>query len=106
MDKIKEGQRDDLELKKIIKKVEGGSIQAFAVKDGVLKFMTRLCVPNDSKLKKELLKESHDSALTTNPGSTKMYRDLKSHYWWLGMKKDIADYVTRCLTCQRVKTEH
>jgi len=22
------------------------------------------------------------------------------------MKRDIAEYVTRCLTCQRVKTEH
>jgi len=72
----------------------------------VLKFRNRLCVCNDSELKNELLKESHDPALTTYPGSTNMYRDLKSHYWWSGMKKDIADYVARCLTCQRVKTEH
>ena len=35
-----------------------------------------------------------------------MYQDLKSHYWWSGMKKDIADCVARCLTCQRVKTKH
>ena len=106
VDKIKEGQQDEPELVKIIKKVEEGSIQDFPVKDEVLKFRNRLCVPNDFELKKELLKESHDSALTTHPGSTKMYRDLKTHYWWSGMKKDIADYVARCLTCQRVKTEH
>ena len=106
MDKIKEGQQDDSELIKIIKNVEEGSIQDFAIKNGVLKFRNHLCISNDSELKKELLKESHDSALTTHPGSTKMYRDLKTHYWWSGMKKDIADYVAQCLTCQSVRTEH
>ena len=66
----------------------------------------RLCVPSINKLKEELLKESHESTLSTHPGSTKMYRDLKTHYWWPGMKRDIAEFVARCLTCQKVKTEH
>ena len=35
-----------------------------------------------------------------------MYQDLKLHYWWPGMKKDVAIYVERCLTCLKVKTEH
>ena len=35
-----------------------------------------------------------------------MYHDLKSYYWWSGMKREIAEYVARCLTCQRIKTEH
>ena len=41
-----------------------------------------------------------------HPGSNKMYRDLKHFYWWPGMKKDIVDYVSKCLTCQQVKEEH
>jgi len=106
VEKIKQGQQDDLELRKMIKKVEEGSVQDFTIKDGVLKFRNYLCVPKHPEFKKELLKESYDSTLTTHPGSTKMYRDLKSHYWWSGMKKDIAYYVARCLTCQRVKAEH
>ena len=53
MDKIKEGQQDDSELIKIIKNVEEGSIQDFAIKNGVLKFRNHLCISNDSELKKE-----------------------------------------------------
>jgi hypothetical protein len=35
-----------------------------------------------------------------------MYHDLKATHWWYGMKRDIAEYVALCNTCQRVKTEH
>jgi hypothetical protein len=35
-----------------------------------------------------------------------MYHDLKATYWWYGMKRDIAKYVTFCDTCQQVKAEH
>jgi len=63
-------------------------------------------MPKIDKLREELLKESHESTFSTHPDSTKMYRDLKSLYWWPGIKKDIAEFVARCLTCQKVKTEH
>nr|GEU95534.1 putative reverse transcriptase domain-containing protein [Tanacetum cinerariifolium] len=39
-------------------------------------------------------------------GSDKMYQDLKQLYWWPNMKADIATYVSKCLTCLRVKAEH
>ncbi|GJR84457.1 putative reverse transcriptase domain-containing protein [Tanacetum coccineum] len=35
-----------------------------------------------------------------------MYQDLKMLYWWLNMKADIATYVSRRLTCVKVKAEH
>ncbi|KAL5793466.1 hypothetical protein ACOSP7_002060 [Xanthoceras sorbifolium] len=41
-----------------------------------------------------------------HPGSTKMYRDLRTQYWWLSMKRDVVDFVNRCMTCQQVKAEH
>ena len=106
VDEIKKHQQDEPELIKLIQKVEEGFTKDFSIKDRVLWFRNRLCVPNNPALKKELLKESHDSTLTTHPGSTKMHQDLKPYYWWSGMKKDVANYVACCLTCQRVKMEH
>nr|GEY67056.1 reverse transcriptase domain-containing protein [Tanacetum cinerariifolium] len=39
------------------------------------------------------------------PGSDKMYQDLKKLYWWPNMKAIIVEYVSKCLTCSRVKVE-
>ena len=35
-----------------------------------------------------------------------MYQGLKEHFWWNRMKKDVAEYVSRCLTCQKIKAKH
>ncbi|KAJ0918395.1 putative nucleotidyltransferase, Ribonuclease H [Helianthus annuus] len=50
--------------------------------------------------------EAHKSRYSVHPGSDKMYKDLRIQYWWPGMKKDIALYVSKCLTCLKVKAEH
>ncbi|KAL4020665.1 hypothetical protein IC575_019446 [Cucumis melo] len=62
-----------------------------------------LCVPEDSAVKTELLTEVHSSPFTMHPGSTKMYQDLRGVYWWRNMKREVADFVSRCLVCQQVK---
>ncbi|GJT43769.1 putative reverse transcriptase domain-containing protein [Tanacetum coccineum] len=50
--------------------------------------------------------EAHKSKYFVHPGDDKMYYDLRDRYWWLGMKKDIAVYVSKCLTYLKVKAEH
>ena len=35
-----------------------------------------------------------------------MYQDLVRQFWWRGMKRDVAAFVSKCLTCQQVKAEH
>ncbi|XP_043809086.1 uncharacterized protein LOC110606254 [Manihot esculenta] len=66
----------------------------------------RISVPNVYDLRKSILVEAHSSSYAMHPGRTKMYQDLKLHYWWPGMKKDIVEFVATCLTCQQVKAEH
>ncbi|XP_060673812.1 uncharacterized protein LOC132803962 [Ziziphus jujuba] len=60
----------------------------------------RLCVPANEELKRQVLDEAHSSAYTMHPGSTKMYHTLKKHYWWAGMKREDAKYVSKCFICQ------
>ncbi|GKE56219.1 putative reverse transcriptase domain-containing protein, partial [Tanacetum coccineum] len=38
--------------------------------------------------------------------SDKMYHDLKKLYWWPNMKAKIATYVSKCLTCAKVKAKY
>ena len=74
--------------------------------EGVLHFGTRLCVPNSGGLREKIMEEVHHSSYTIHPSSTKMYQDLKEFFWWEGMKKDVAEFVYKCLVCQQVKVEH
>ena len=53
-----------------------------------------------------LMDEAQKSRLSIHLGATKMYLDLKHSYWWSCMKMDVAWFVKRCLTCQKVKVEH
>nr|GEY05526.1 retrotransposable element Tf2 [Tanacetum cinerariifolium] len=53
-----------------------------------------------------IMHESHKSKYSINPGSDKLYQDLKLLYWWLNMEADISTYVSKCLTCAKVKAEH
>ena len=69
-------------------------------------YESRLCVPNDMDLRKKILYKSHNTVFTMHPGGNKMYQDMKQYYWWRGMKKDISEYVSKCLTCQQEKAEH
>ena len=41
-----------------------------------------------------------------NPGYHKTVAAVKSHYFWLGMKREIAEYIARCMEYQKVKAEH
>ncbi|GJV62669.1 putative reverse transcriptase domain-containing protein [Tanacetum coccineum] len=50
--------------------------------------------------------EAHTSRYSIHPGADKMYHDLRDLYWWPGMKRDIAEYVSKCLTCSKIKAEH
>ena len=107
LDRVKAAQRKDPQLQRIMFEVQQGKSTEFVVdEEGVLRLGTRLCVPDVDDLRKELLEEAHHSAYSVHPGSTKMYHTLKDTYWWNGMKKDVAEFASKCLTCQQVKLEH
>ncbi|KAI3679919.1 hypothetical protein L2E82_50899 [Cichorium intybus] len=66
----------------------------------------RIWVPKQGGVRQTLLEEAHKSRFSIHPGATKMYRDLREYYWWPGMKREVAWFVERCMTCRKVKAEH
>nr|GEV94311.1 putative reverse transcriptase domain-containing protein [Tanacetum cinerariifolium] len=74
--------------------------------DGSLYFMDRIWVPLVRDVRMIILNEPHKSRYSMHPGTDKIYHDLRDMYWWPGMKRDIAIYVSKCLTCAKVKAEH
>lgn len=104
---IKAKQYLDSKLCKIRDDIAAGKSKDFTLdRDKVLRLGDRTCVPDIDGLRHTILEEAHGSKYSVHPGSTKMYQDLRQLYWGDGMKKDIANYVTRCLTCQQVKSKH
>ncbi|KAL0439017.1 UNVERIFIED_CONTAM: Transposon Tf2-12 polyprotein [Sesamum latifolium] len=101
-DKIKDAQDKDPYLQKMKTKVQEGKNDQFVIQnDGMLMNGKRMCVPNVEELRTEIMHEAHYAPYAMHPGSTKMYRDLRPYYWWPTMKKDVAEFVAKCLTCQQ-----
>ncbi|GJS35300.1 putative reverse transcriptase domain-containing protein [Tanacetum coccineum] len=74
--------------------------------DGTLCLHGRSWLPCYGDLRSVIMHEPYKSKYSIHPGSEKMYQDMKKLYWWPNMKADIATYVSKCLTCVRVKAEH
>ncbi|KAM0053816.1 putative nucleotidyltransferase, Ribonuclease H [Helianthus debilis subsp. tardiflorus] len=74
--------------------------------DGAYYVTGRIWVPLYGDLRELVMDEAHKTRYSVHPGSDKMYHDLRTTYWWPGMKAHIATYVSKCLTCARVKTEY
>ncbi|KAL2938982.1 Transposon Ty3-I Gag-Pol polyprotein [Bienertia sinuspersici] len=106
-EEIKEKQQGDEWLKRIKEMKRKGGAEDFEVDDhDVVRYKGRWCIPNDPELKRRILEESHNTPYSVHLGGNKLYKDIKQQFWWQGMKKEVAAYVSKCLTCQKVKAEH
>jgi len=107
LDSIRERQLLDAGLNRVREQLGSEEAKEFAFSDdGILWFQGRVCVPDNAEVRKLILEEGHKSRLSLHPDMTKMYQDLKETFWWQGMKKDVAQFVSACLTCQKAKVEH
>eukprot|EP00253_Pinus_taeda_P016605 PITA_16605 len=73
---------------------------------GRIYFKKRLYVPNQSRIKNLIMDEFHVSHYAGHPGYQKMITAIRKEYFWPGMKKNIVEYLSRCLECQQIKAEH
>ncbi|CAA7040406.1 unnamed protein product [Microthlaspi erraticum] len=102
LSRIRVAQQSDQSL--LDARVTGSEYEVSA--NGTILVRGRVCVPKDVELRHQILGEAHASKFSIHPGATKMYHDLKRYYHWVGMKRDVADWVAKCNTCALVKAEH
>ncbi|XP_070679270.1 uncharacterized protein [Malus domestica] len=107
VERILASQMVDEEIQELVQLRSEGKKKDLRIResDGMLMQEDRMYVPNNEELKKEILDEAHCSAYAMHPGGTKMYHTIRPFYYWPGMKREIAEYVSRCIICQQVKAE-
>ncbi|GJX61320.1 putative reverse transcriptase domain-containing protein [Tanacetum coccineum] len=110
---ILEAQIEAQKLKNFKKEDVGGMIRKDILKEKLepranetLCLNGRSWLPYYGDLRTVIIHESHKSKYSIHPGSDKMYQDMKKLYWWPNMKANIATYVSKYLTCARVKADH
>nr|GEX89766.1 putative reverse transcriptase domain-containing protein [Tanacetum cinerariifolium] len=110
---ILEAQIEALKLENLKKEDTGGMIRTDIPKErlepranGTLCLNDRSWLPCYGDLRSMIMHESHKSKYSIHPGSKKMYQDMKKLYRCPNMKADIATYVSKCLTCAKVKAKH
>jgi hypothetical protein len=101
LQEIRRGQLEDEKVQEIKRNIKEEKLPDFSEDDeGVLWYRGRICVPNVKELNDKILREAQESTYSIHPGGNKMYHDLKATYWWYNMKRDVAEYVALCDTCQ------
>ncbi|XP_058002245.1 uncharacterized protein LOC131179418 [Hevea brasiliensis] len=101
-DRIRVFQHRDSQLMRIVERVQQGEDCEFKFDaNGALMQGSRICALDVDNLRVKIMQEEHCTTYNVHPGSTKMYHDVKDRYWWNSMKRDIADFMSKCLTCQK-----
>ncbi|KAI3510702.1 hypothetical protein L1887_17835 [Cichorium endivia] len=104
---IRDAQIEALRAENIVNESLRGMDKQFEIKsNGTRYFMNRIWTPIFGGFRKLVMDEAHKSRYSIHPGSDKMYLDLKKLYWWPNMKAEISTYVSKCLTCSKVKAEY
>ena len=99
---IKRNTTREKEVVQVLKKEDGLTWK----EDGVVYMERRIYIPNNKKIKEEILKENHDSVDVGHPGQHRMLELIKRIYWWPGLKEDVKKYVQGCFKCQQNKVQH
>ncbi|KAK1411706.1 hypothetical protein QVD17_38266 [Tagetes erecta] len=105
--RVRDAQREALKEENLKSESMQGMVKNLVPNsENVMYFANRIWIPRFGNLRELILDEAHKSRYSIHPGSDKMYKDVKELYWWPNMKREIASYVSKCITCSKVKAEY
>ena len=94
--------KDKLQQQSIEKRYEEYKLE----EDGLLTYKCKMYIPNVADLRRVIMDEIHQASYFGHPGYQKTMATARKQFFWPGMKKDMAEYISRCMKCQQVKVEH
>jgi len=101
-DELNEQVKDKLQNQRLEKRYEGYKLE----EDGILTYKGRIYILDVAYLRRVVMDEIHQAPYSGNPGYHKTITTARKQYFFLGMKRDMAEYISRCMKCQQVKVEH
>ena len=94
--------KDKLQQQSLEKRYEGYKLE----EDGLLTYKGRIYIPNVAYLRRVVMDEIHQAPYSGHLGYQKMIATARKKYFLPGMKKDMAEYISRCMKCQQVEVGH
>ena len=79
------------------------SLTDWTEEDGLIFYRNQCYVPADQELRRDLIKQYHDTPAAGHPGKFKTLELLRRDYWWPGMYVMVSRYVEGCTLCQQNK---
>jgi hypothetical protein len=109
--RVLEAASTDLQYMELVVKLQQGEkpqkVENYKLEtEGILLYKKKVYVPNVQGMKLAILRKMHNVPYAGHPRYQKTVETVKSHYFWPGMKKEIVEYITICMECQKVKAEH
>lgn len=92
----------DPELAEMRRKLEtsGDDMPGYAIDQGHVRYRGRLVIPRTSKWVLRLCQECHGGVTGGHEGMQKTYQRLAWEFFWVGMRRDVARFVSECVVCQ------
>ena len=94
--------KNKLQQKSLENKYEGYKLE----EDGLLTYKNRIYIPNVANLRRVVMDEIHQAPYSGHPGYQKTITIARKQYFWRGMRKDIVEYISRCMKCQELKVKN